>query len=415
MTRVLLLSQFYAPVVGGTERVVEDTARALARRGHAVSVATLAEGRDGVAAEDVRVHRLRSSAQRVPGLYAERERPHAIPAPDPEVVFALRRIVARDRPHVVHAHDWLVYSYLPLRRLGGPPVLLSLHDYGLVCATKRLFREGVPCSGPRLAKCIACASGHYGTLRGAGLASATRAGDGLLRASIDMFLPVSETVALGTALASSSARFHVVPNFVPSDLASRVAASGASDDLPADFLLYVGDATHDKGIDTLLAAHAMLPCAPPLVVIGRRYSTALRSPRSDVRVLGPRDHALTLGAMLRSTMTVVPSLVPETFGMVALEAMSLGRPVVASRVGGLAELIRHGETGLLVAPGDADALRRALERLLQTPAEREAIGVAARTASCRFAEEAVLPRLEDAYRAVLAKTPERVVPKRERG
>jgi glycosyltransferase involved in cell wall biosynthesis len=399
--RILLLSQFYAPVVGGIERVVEDVARALSQRGHEVAVATLAS-RDAVANEDgIRVYRLRSSAQRVPGLHRDGERPHALPAPDPEVALALRKVVAGERPHVVHAHDWLVHSYLPLRRRGGPPVLLSLHDHGLVCATRRLFRRGAPCTGPAAFKCLHCAGNEHGRFRGAALVSVNTAGSRALRKNVDMFLPVSETVARTSRLAlSPRVPFEVIPNFVPSDLAWRATSAAPETELPRDFLLYVGDATPDKGIDVLLAAHSQLREPPPLVVLGRPYSPGLSSPSSDVRVLGPRCHDFVLHAIRTSTVTIVPSLVPETFGMVALEAMALGRPLVASRIGGLAELLQHEQTAVLVEPGDTEGLRRALAMLLEQPERRKRLAVAARADAERFAEAAVVPRLEAAYRAV---------------
>jgi glycosyltransferase involved in cell wall biosynthesis len=399
--RVLLLSQFYAPVVGGVERVVEDVARALVRRGHEVSVATLSIGTP-TELDGVSVYRLRTSTQRLPGIHREPDRPHAPPAPDPEAVFALRRIVARVRPDVVHAHDWLVHSYLPLRKLGGPSLVLSLHDHSLVCATRRLFRHGTPCTGPALFKCLECAGARYGFLRGAALVGLTRVGDRTLRSSVDMFLPVSESVVRAAGLRGPRAvPFQVIPNFVSADLTDRAARADAGVELPPEFLLYVGDATQDKGIDTLLDAHATLSSSPPLVVLGRRYSEGLRTPRSDVRSLGARNHEGALALIRRSLITIVPSLVPETFGMVALEAMALGRPIVASRVGGLAELLRDGETALLVRPGDSEELRDALVRLLEQPSERQRLATAAELDAERFAERSIVPRLEDAYRAAI--------------
>jgi glycosyltransferase involved in cell wall biosynthesis len=402
--RVLLLSQFYAPVVGGTERVVEDLACALERRGHRVSVATLAASPRDTADEDgPYVYRLRSSAQRVPGLHREADRPHALPIPDPEVTLALRRIVARERPDVVHGHDWLIHSYLPLRRLGGPPVLLSLHDYSLVCPTRRLFRRDEPCTGPGAFKCFGCAGAQHGPLRGTSLVGLTRIGNRSLRRAVDMFLPVSDAVAQASGLSApgSPLPFRVIPNFVAAGLAERAQIDRAIE-LPREFLLFVGDATADKGIDVLLEAHAMLQKPPPLVVLGRPYSAGLASARSDVRVVGAQSHDVALDAIRKSTVTIIPSLVPETFGMVALEAMALGRPIIASAIGGLAQLLRDGETAVLVRPGDVEALRRALQDLLARPEARERIAAAGRADAERFAEVAVLPQLEAVYRITVA-------------
>ncbi len=89
---------------------------------------------------------------RVPGLAADPERAYAPPAPDPLAVRDLRQAIRRFRPDVVHAHNWLVHSYLPLERRSGAAFVLSLHDYSLVCATKRFFYKGGVCSGPGAAQ-----------------------------------------------------------------------------------------------------------------------------------------------------------------------------------------------------------------------------------------------------------------------
>ena len=91
---------------------------------------------------------------------------------DPEASFALRRIFERERPDVVHAHNWLLYSLLPLHVVTKFPFVVSLHDYSIVCATKRLMRNGVcVCEGPAPVKCLTCASRRYGAVKGAAIAA----------------------------------------------------------------------------------------------------------------------------------------------------------------------------------------------------------------------------------------------------
>src|SRR4051812_7974006 len=117
MMRILLLAQFYPPVVGGEERHVRNLAAALAQRGHEVTVATLwypgavGEEQDGA----VRVVRLRGTLQRAGVLFSESERRHAPPFPDPELVAGLAALARVARPDIVHAHNWMVHAYLPLK------------------------------------------------------------------------------------------------------------------------------------------------------------------------------------------------------------------------------------------------------------------------------------------------------------
>ena len=95
---------------------------------------------------------------------------------------------------------------------------------------------------------------------------------------------------------------------------------------------------------------------------------------------------------------VVPSL-GEGFGMVALEAMERARPVIAAAIGGLEDLVRDGETGLLVGPGDADSLAEAMLAIAADPAKAVAMGIEARRRAIeRFPELRCTERTEEVYR-----------------
>ncbi|MGQ0572516.1 MAG: glycosyltransferase, partial [Armatimonadota bacterium] len=99
-----------------------------------------------------------------------------------------------------------------------------------------------------------------------------------------------------------------------------------------------------------------------------------------VSFAGPRPRGELPDEYRSATVCVVPSHW-ETFGNVCLEAMACGRPVIASRVGGLPEAVEDGRTGVLVPPGDADALAAQILRLLRDRHTREALGSAARRAA----------------------------------
>lgn len=401
--RVLMLAQFFRPVVGGEERAVEDLAVALSRRGHDVSVATLRLR--GMAAREeldgVRVHRLDGFVSRLERFYAD-ERLHLPPFPDPGVAAALRHVLAEERPDIVHAHNWMVHSYLPVKREANAPLVLSLHDYSLVCAQKRLIRGGSVCDGPGPMKCLRCSIAHYGRAKGTVVSGALQATSATLRRSVDMYLPVSGAVADRLELARRGLPHEIVPNLglLP---ANRTADAARIDQLPkGGFILFLGDAVPDKGVDVLVQAHAMLEDRPPLVLVGR--AGRADGAADGVLRLGPWPHGAALEAVRRCLFLVVPSIVPETFGIVALEAMALGKPVVASRVGGLAELVVDGETGRLVPAGEPHALAAALRELVENPQLREAMGASARTRAAMYSPDAVLPRLERIYGSLLRRS-----------
>jgi glycosyltransferase involved in cell wall biosynthesis len=399
--RILMLTQSYPPIVGGEERAVEDLSVELAARGHDVAVATLRQpGGEPRQNAGVRVHALRSAVYRLRHLYGDAERRHAPPVPDPETVLDLRRVLRRERPEVVHAHNWLVHSYLPLNRRSGAALALSLHDYGSLCATKRLMYEEAPCSGPAVAKCLRCASDHYGVGKGVAMTFGTRLGRPRLARHVDLYLPVSRAVGELCGLGPGDP-YSVVPNFFRHVPGAPPSGDARLERLPREpFLLFFGDASADKGAALLAEAYGRLANPPPLVFLGRCLVEGLAD-RPGVTVLGPLPHALAMEALDRCLFAVAPSIWPEPFGLVALEAAAAGKPVVASDTGGLRDTIVDGETGLLVRPGDRAALEGALERLIADGGLRELLGEAAARRAGSFSANVVVPAFEEAYRAAI--------------
>ena len=416
--RILMLAQFYPPTVGGEEQHVRTLSTELAARGHRVAVATL--WNDGLPEFEldgrVRVYRIKGASQKATWLFSDAKRRHVPPFPDPGLVLGLRRVVATERPEIVHAHNWLVHSFLPLKAWSGARLVLTLHDYSLICAKKSLMYRGAPCSGPGVLKCLGCASDHYGIAKGLPTAAANWAMSRFELGMVDAFLAVSQATALGNRLTGNRRRARVIPNFLPDDLPSH------GDDyaellalLPKeDFLLFVGDLRLFKGIDVLLRAYAGLQNAPPLVLIGRKCADTPTSFPPNVVVFDTWPRGAVLEAWRRSIVGLLPSVGLETFGIVVLEAMEAGRPVVASRIGGLADIVLDGETGFLVPPGDSEKLGQALARLLADPDLRERMGRAAKERAAEYKASRIVPRIEHVYNELLRESVARQ-PRRLRG
>jgi glycosyltransferase involved in cell wall biosynthesis len=403
----MMLAQSISPIVGGEERVVEDLSRELVARGHDVSIATLQQPGDSTPDElaGARVHSLRSTSYRITRTNQDTERRHAPPAPDPETVLDLRRVLRRERPQIVHAHNWIVHSYLPLVRQAQSALVLSLHDYGLVCATKRLRRKDEVCSGPAPVKCQLCASEHYGPAKGLVAAFGTRSCESRLRRNVDVFLPVSSTVEELCRIRGEEVS-RVIPNFI-GELPAPMPGDPRLAQLPDEpFVLFFGDATVDKGAWHLAETYRKLKDPPPLVLVGRCYIDELRD-RPGVYPTGAWPHRLAIEALRRSLFTVAPSLWPEPFGLVALEAAAAGKPIVASDIGGLRDIVADGETGLLVPPDDRPALGAAMQRLSEDAELRQRLGAAAKERAATFSPEAIVPRFEEAYELAIAKRRQR--------
>ncbi len=407
--RILMLSQFYHPIVGGTEQHVRTLSLALVALGHDVAVVTIQHAGQASFAMDqgVRVYRIRASMQRLPGMFGDNKRQHAPPLPDLELVLALRQIIAVEHPHIVHAHNWLVRSFLPLKTWSKARLVVTLHDYKLVCAKETLMHHGLPCSGPGLVKCLGCAVHHYGLVKGVPTVLGNWAMGMPERAAVDMFIPVSQATAVGNGLMRGDLPFQVIPNFISDTMTvPSVDAEPYLAQLPAeDFLLFVGTFSRSKGLDILLQAYAKLTNAPPLVLIG--YPTPEWSiPTADctdkVFIFADWPHEAVMGAWSRCSIGLIPSTWAEPFGIVALEAMSRGKPVIASRIGGLADIVIDGETGFLVAPGDPDVLQKAIQCLLDDPLRRERMGQMGRDRVVAFQAKSVVPRIEQIYQELVA-------------
>ncbi len=255
---------------------------------------------------------------------------------------------------LVHAH-WLLTA--AVARFGGRPFVVTLHGSG---SAGRFSDEELARRQPRLVRSL------------------------LDRAAA--VICVSETVA--AAVRATGVDAVVIPNGVRVPDEVEPAAE------PAE-VLYVGRLSPEKNIDTLVEAVGDLN----LVVAGD-------GPLRDrvPNALGAVPHAEVERLLERASVVVAPCE-REGFGLAAAEAMAFGRPVVAAAGGALLELVADGETGLLVPPRDAPALRAAVERLLADPQLRERLGRAARdVARERFGWDGVIERTLGVYRDALAST-----------
>ena len=295
--RVLMVTDFYPPIVGGVEIAVRDLSVELVARGHSVAVATLRVPGEGDRATDdgVSVYRIPGLAQSMAWLYGQ-SRPWAPPLPDPRVVAALARVIRAERPDVVHGHDWLARSVLPLRARAGPAFVVSLHYYTRSCAKKSLVYEESPCSGPGPVKCLRCAAEHYGSWKGPAVAIGNWAAALAERRAVDLFLPVSRAAAAGNGLTSSSLPYEVIPNMVRDvPIEAAMADDPRLPQLPQEpFILFVGNIHRYKGVDVLLDAYRRLDAPPPLVLIGKP-SPAMPVAAPGVTILLDWPHARALG------------------------------------------------------------------------------------------------------------------------
>ena len=210
------------------------------------------------------------------------------------------------------------------------------------------------------------------------------------------------------ATASDAARADLASVYgIPAERIATLGLSLADPCVPSNpatplDLICVGRMFHSKGQDVLLRAVALLPDAVRLILVGDGPARAAYVALSERLHVAHR--CTFVGAvpledvprrMARASLTVVPSR-DEAFGMVNIESLAVGTPVVATRVGGIPEIIRDGVDGLLVPPDDPTALANAIARLFRAPGLRDRMSENARKRFLeRYEQQAVVRRQAD--------------------
>ena len=321
---------------------------------------------------------------------------------------AMSRLLERHEVDLAHVHN--IYHHFspsilaPLRRR-GVPVVMTVHDYKLVCPIYVLRTHGEICER--------CVGGHFhhavrlrcerGSLAGSALVATETWLHRRLRLyerGVDVFVTPSRY--LRDKLVEGGyppERIRWIPNYVD-------ASAFVPEFTPGPYFAYVGRLSHEKGLETLIEAVAGTSLR--LKVLGdgplrAGLESRAREVGAAVEFSGHVESNTLAGLVRGACAVVLPSEWPENGPLAVLEAMAWGKPVVASRVGGIPEFVREGREGLLVPHADPRALRHALERLARAPEEAERLG---RNARARVEEsytpEAHLGSLAEAYAAAIA-------------
>ncbi len=321
---------------------------------------------------------------------------------------AFSSVLARFRPDVVHCHGigrHLSPSILPEAKRRGVPVVVTAHDYSPVCPCVTLIRGGKEVCSPR-----ACGRRVFGgaILHRCIQASLPRSILGSLEATYQGLLVqlggyVHTTICPSRFMAGvlsdhgpAGSEFVVLPNAVPeTPVPNRNREHGGP-------FVVAGRLTPEKGAATALAAARL--AGVPIVVAGTGpLLESLAAQYTEGTFAGLLDQGSLKNLLSSATAVVVPSQWFENASMSVLEAMAAGVPVVASRIGGIPEQITDGREGLLVPPGDAEALAAAMRRLWNEPELAMQMGAKARqTARERFAPSAHVAGLREIYQNAIA-------------
>jgi glycosyltransferase involved in cell wall biosynthesis len=398
--KILMLVDLYPPNIGGVEKYVQSLSIDLWRRGHQVSVITLGRPVSEVSEQGVKVYREEGIFQKIPFLYGKSQKKWHPPSADLVLTRRIAKIIEQEKPDIVHVHGWIIYSFLPLKKKFGVPLVVTLHGYGYFCSITNYFRNNTLCEDRSFFNCIQCAKKDYGYLRS--LAAYCGINYNMKRLKlVDRYIAVSNFVKSAHVenLSLKDEDIVVVPNYYTQSENLESEGKGIQHQ---DFILFVGALAPYKGLDYLIQAYNRLKTSVKLLVIGYKYLNYDYKNSDNISVIENAPDTVIKEAFRNCRFAVFPSIWPEPLGTVVFEAMSYGKPVVATNTGGFPDMIINGETGFLVPANDIEALYQAMECLLDKPGLAREMGQRGYERwNTSFTAQVVIPQIEMIYRSLL--------------
>ena len=378
--RILLVNK-YNYLYGGTERYLFNLKRLLESKGHTVAVFAM-----------------QHPANR-PATYA----PCFVPRVDfraltlldypslplrviwfPLAARRIARVLDDFYPDLVHLsniyHQLSPSILVPIHRR-NIPIVHTLHDYKLICPNYLLYTRGAPCTR--------CKSGNYfqavrhRCLHGSLAWSTLAAVEMTLHKAWHVYERHVASFITPSAFLKDTAQSFGIPAkqilHIPHPLYPQEHAVSQSD---GGYLAYIGRLSHEKGLPTLLRAMRQLPQAQ-LLIVGEGEGAmrpALERKVAEWKLTNVQFAGYLTGqalddALASARFTVLPSEWYENFPFSILESLAAGKPVVASRIGGIPELIDDGQNGLLFSPGAESELADCLRHLWNNPEETRRMGL----------------------------------------
>ena len=271
-------------------------------------------------------------------------------------------LICRMRPDIAHFHNTFPLispSAYAACHDNGVPVVQTLHNYRLICPGGLLLRDGHPCEdcvGTNLFPALRhrCYRGSLPATAAVVWMLARNRWSGAYSNLVDRYIALTNFQADRLIAGGLPAeKISVKPNFLPNDVPLGEGNKRCC-------AVYVGRLTKEKGVKTLLQAWRNFPNLP-LKIIGDgalrdELENYARRHSVNAEFMGLCDRCDVLDAVAGAFLQVVPSEWYEGFPLVIVEAYACGTPVVASRIGSLAELVENGKTGVLFKPGSSKEL-----------------------------------------------------------
>jgi glycogen(starch) synthase len=414
--RVLIVTDSFPPLCGGSGWSTWELVRGLLARGHQVEVVKVdARSRSGVFErqyEGIRVTQFCRHATNIPLArnFVKNERLWR------DLADYLASRLAKDGIDIVHAQH--VMSTVPSVRAAatsGTPVVATVRDYWPVCYWSDLIYDPTApdlcpeCTVTMMTRCVRPRAGAA-FLAAWPVIPYMRANLATKRQTLAR---AGAVIAVSHAIARDLKRrapelgttpIYTIPNPVDMTRLDEIHA-GAPAPMTGPYVLYAGKLATNKGVQFLIEAYARAQLRWPLVIAGEgplrsTLEEDARARQIDLRILGWLGRTETLSWMRHATMLAFPSYGPESLSRVLIEAAALAVPIAAMDTGGTRDILHAGTTALLST--DPEGFAADLARLAADARLRAELGLAARQdVRARFAAPSIVEQIERVYRSLL--------------
>lgn len=356
--RIVIAHNYYLQR-GGEDSVVESEIALLRQHGHEVVV--YERNNEDIASSSINKLKLAADT-----IWSRR------------TVDDVDRLIKTFAPDIIHAHNTFplispsIYWAAKRRQI---PIVQTLHNFRLACPQALLLRDGTVCEDclgkvPWRAVAHKCYRESRAQTAVVAMMLQSHRLAGTWSTQVDRFIALNQfckSKFIESGLPEE--KISIKPNFV--DLPQPLIQERRG-------LLYVGRLSKEKGVNVLADAVEKRPTIGSIDVIGTGpLETSLRA-TTNLRMLGPRQSTEVYRAMREAVALVLPSICYENFPRTIVEAFANGTPVIASKLGGMAEIVEHGKTGLLFESGNASELAETMTWAIQHPSLMESMGIAAR-------------------------------------
>jgi len=296
----------------------------------------------------------------------------------------IEKLIKKDRPDIVHLHNFahqISPSILHVFRKYKIPIIMTMHDYKLVCPVYTLLGNNKVCEKCRYGKYFNCLKNKC--TKNSRMKSVISTIEMYLHHKIlhiynlvDVFISPSRFLKRKLEEMGFKGKTVYLPNFV--QINEFIPKYGGNE----NYIVYFGRISKEKGISALIEAVKELDVRLKIIGEGPTRDVLCRRVNDEkignVEFLGYRKDRELKDEIRKAMFVMVPSEWYENNPISILEAFALGKPVIGSRIGGIPELVKDGETGLLFESGNSQNLREKIEYLLNHPEDVLRMGKNAR-------------------------------------